>query len=499
MNNWIDELYEIVVAVQSQEVFEDQKTFVDCIPKHSSQVILDSFHELNNPSREVLRQFVRTHFALPEIVNYEEIKAENISDYIDQLWGLLKRDTPQDQGTLIGMPKTYLLPGGRFRECYYWDTFFTSLGFALRKEEELFMKAVENFAFLIDRCGFIPNGNRTYYLTRSQPPFYAVLIGIGTELYGDSFLLKFGGSLVKEYEFWMKGINKLNGRNTYKRVVKVDGHVCNRYYDKSDLPRAESYLYDVQEVGTKGPHPTYRELRAACESGWDHSSRWLRDPSDLSSCEATKIIPIDLNCLLCHMEKMLLRYHSLTGNVTEALRIEQALENRRKMINSLLWSEEYHTYYDYHLVHGGQKRAPSLAMLFPLYFSLASDDQAAHVLKKVESLFLQPGGLLTTLENSGQQWDAPNAWAPLQYVACQAARNYGREDLAHNIMKYWTQNVEKVYDKTGRLMEKYNAYDPGSTAEGGEYSNQIGFGWTNAIYLYFKQQLENSLITKKLI
>jgi len=257
-----------------------------------------------------------------------------INEHITKLWNGLKRQPDIIQsGTLIPLPYPYIIPGGRFREIYYWDSYFTMLGLQKDNQIEMIQNMVDNFTYLIDLYGFVPNGNRTYYLSRSQPPFYALMVKLLAESKGDSIYLKFLSSIEKEYDFWMNGTDRLtNGVKAYRRVVRLpDGEILNRYWDDTNTPRAESYHEDIKtanEAVLKIPgsrqEDVYRNLRAAAESGWDFSSRWLtRDDENkfnLYTIHTTDIIPVDLNSLVYNIELTLIerisksRKHSQSDN-----------------------------------------------------------------------------------------------------------------------------------------------------------------------------------------
>ena len=152
-------------------------------------------------------------------------------------------------------------------------------------------------------------------------------------------------------------------------------------------------------------------------------------------------------------------------------------------IDTYCWNAEKGFYFDYDYVASVQKTSLTLAATFPLYFKIASVIQADKVAAIIEEHFLQSGGLITTTETTKQQWDAPNGWAPLQWIAINGLINYGHNELAENIAKRWMSINEKVYNNTGKMMEKYNVEATDLLAGGGEYDAQDGFGWTNGVYL----------------
>ncbi|MCH5715205.1 hypothetical protein MKP07_02875 [Niabella hibiscisoli] len=302
--------------------------------------------------------------------------------------------------------------------------------------------------------------------------------------------MKYLEALEKEYAFWMKGAESLSGGQADLRIVKMeDGSLLNRYWDAENTPRPEGYALDVALMElAPGNKNLYRNLRAACESGWDFSSRrWLADGKNLHSICTTEIIPVDLNCMMLHLEQTLLDAYTVSDNRNMRIKFETIVAGRVDAIENYLWDEQDKVYKDYHFQHKHHTGSRSLAMLFPLYVGISSAERAAHVLAFVNEYLLKDGGLLTTDVVTEQQWDAPKGWAPLQWVGYKAARQYGDSGLADGIRSSWINNVEHRFAQTGKLMEKYpvvKSYDDKDT--GGEYPNQDGFGWTNGVYLKMK-------------
>ncbi|MES2881464.1 MAG: trehalase family glycosidase, partial [Bacteroidota bacterium] len=202
--------------------------------------------------------------------------------------------------------------GGRFGEIYYWDSYFTMLGLKASGKTAMIENMLKNFSFLIDTLGYIPNGNRSYFLGRSQPPFFAAMVNLlseakkNTKEKNGSVQVKYLPQLLKEYEFWMRGATDLNENNiAVNRVVLLpDGSILNCYSDEFSAPRPESFKEDV-ELAEKllDKKKLFKNLRAACESGWDFSSRWYKNENDFTSIHTTEIIPVDLNCLLYNLEQ----------------------------------------------------------------------------------------------------------------------------------------------------------------------------------------------------
>ena len=491
----MEDLEELFVDVQSQKVFEDQKFFTDSVPKILTIEILKQYRIEKDKKDFKLFEFCEKYFEFPKstATGFVSDRSQTLETHIQLLWDMLTRRTENNGGTLIGLPYPFVVPGGRFREIYYWDSYFTMLGLQVSKRTDLIENMVNNFAYLINEFGFIPNGNRSYFLSRSQPPFFSLMVELLSEEKGKEVLVDYLPQLEKEYGFWMSGQEKLNRDWMAEKhvVLMKDGELLNRYWDSKNEPREESYLDDVLTAKESKAVDTelYRHIRAAAESGWDFSSRWFRDEKDMGSIYTTEIVPIDLNCLLYHLEKAIENAFTIAGKEEEAKKYQVLSNKRKEAIQKYLWDGQGSYYADYDFVKGEVTGKASLSMLFPLFLNLATNERAPLVAKKIENEFLKTGGLVTTLCENGQQWDAPNGWAPLQWVGFKGLMDYGFAALANEIKEKWTHSVETIFKKTGKLTEKYNVVDTGFSAGGGEYPNQDGFGWTNAVYLKLKQSV----------
>ena len=492
--NPIDRYGDLLVAVQMQRIFPDGKTFVDCTPKFPTDTILKKYGQVKDKTGFDLKSFVLDNFTLPvsPTSDYKTDTTRNATEHIKALWPYLKRDADEEApGSRIALPNPYIVPGGRFREVYYWDSYFILLGLKDSGEDQLLESIIDNFAHQIDEVGFIPNGNRTYYLGRSQPPFFAEMVNLLATIKDEkSVYLKYRDAMQKEYDFWMKGASTLGDEAQKGRVVKMaDGSTLNRYYSDRSTPRAESYYEDVKtakEATGREAKDVYLNINAACESGWDFSSRWFAEPDALATIRTTRIIPVDLNALLYNLEKALAKASAFAKDNDAANTLNQAAENRRKAVDKYLWDYKNGIYQDYDLDKSDFTGVPSLAMAYPLYFGLASQKQADDVAKQLRTKFLKPGGLATTLNDNRQQWDYPNGWPPLQWLAIRGLQKYGQRDLAEQVKTNWLALNNQVYKRTGKMLEKYNVVDTTLVAGGGEYANQDGFGWTNGVYLDLK-------------
>src|SRR5215470_5818053 len=334
------ELYgQLFEDVQMQRVFPDGKTFVDAVPHDAPAMIMQRYRDERRMPGFDLTAFVQRNFTVqrPTESTYRSTPGEDVCTHIDNLWHVLERK-PDDArraaySSLLPLPRPYVVPGGRFDEVYYWDSYFTMLGLDESGRHDLARSMVENFASLIDRYGHIPNGNRTYYLSRSQPPFFASMVELIAARSPDptAIYAKFLPALSKEYAFWMEGADALKPGEAHRRVVRLkDGTLLNRYWDDSDSPRDESYREDVEtaRASHRPAAEVYRDLRAGAESGWDFSSRWLADSRTLATIRTTALAPVDLNSVLFHLETTLAKAYALSHDPEKAAELSTRAARR---------------------------------------------------------------------------------------------------------------------------------------------------------------------------
>lgn len=484
--------------VQLSGIFEDSKTFVDLLPlKAPAELQAEYLQQKDKPDFD-LKAFVEANFKdnSMQSLDYVTDTTETMYQHINGMWDRLTRgpDHEPEHSTRVGLPHKYIVPGGRFQEIFYWDSYFTMVGLMLDERQDLAKNMVDNFSYLIDTLGFIPNGTRDYFLTRSQPPFYSAMVNLLADG-NDETLLHYFPQMLKEHEFWMKGSNDLQEDGALYQVVQVhDSIVMNRYWDTGYTPRPEAYKEDYR-LASKLPDSTakkelYNNLRAGATSGIDYSSRWYEVDDDFSSTATTHMIPVDLNSLMYFMETQIAKAYGLQGNTEKQQEFEKMAETRKHFIQTLLWDPEAQFFFDYNFKMGELTDEYTLAATYPLFFNIATPEQAKAVRDKLMADFLKDGGLLTTLKKTGQQWDAPNGWAPLEWMAVNGLLNYGYKEEAKDIMQRWLALNEKVYKNTGKMMEKYNVEDTSLLSGGGEYKTQDGFGWTNGVALGFHHLLE---------
>lgn len=491
-------MYPLFEDVQLQQVFPDGKTFVDCLPKYDLKIINAAYLSQKDEIGFDLKEFVLRYFELPvpHSTHYNSDTSKTVEENIEALWPVLTRNPDKEPGSLIALPYPYIVPGGRFGEIYYWDSYFTMLGLKASGKNEMIENMVKNFSYLIDTLGYIPNGNRHYFIGRSQPPFYSLMVRLLADIKGNIILADYLPQLEKEYNFWMKGTDELTGNKTSaQHVVRMkNGNIMNRYWDNNDTARPESYREDVELAHRSEQEPAniFRDLRAGAESGWDFSCRWFKDENHFSSIHTTEIVPVDLNCLLFQLEQILADAFSLKEEHTTAIQFRSLAEKRKKAIQHFCWNPDAGFYFDYDFTTDQQKNCYSLAAVTPLFLKIATQQQANAVAAIIKEKFLKAGGVISTLATTGQQWDAPNGWAPLHWMTIIGLENYGHTALAKEIAERWIKLNTAVFKRTGKLMEKYNVVDTHLEAGGGEYEGQDGFGWTNGVLLALIKKYSSS-------
>ena len=481
---------DLYADVELAHIFPDSKEFADATAKSPPPEILALYHAKKPNSPEGLKRFVVTHFDLPAQAATPAAVSEQvpIRRHIDALWTLLTRDeqTVAPYSSALPLPRPYVVPGGRFSELYYWDSYFTLLGLAESGRRDLLEDMVKNFADLMDTYGHAPNGTRTYYLSRSQPPFFFAMVSLLSPSDPAAAFARYLPELKTEYAYWMDGANALKPGQAHRHAVALeDGSILNRYWDDSDAPRDESYSEDVVlAAATARPaHEMFRDIRAGAESGWDFSSRWFADSRTKASIDTTEILPIDLNALMFGLENAIRAGCERAGDHDCAEDFAKRAAARRAAIDHYLWDPSRGVYLDYRWTRKEPIDHITAAILYPLFTRVASEEQAASVAKAVEAELLKPGGIVTTTLDTGQQWDWPNGWAPLQWIAVEGLTAYGRKPLAEAIACRWMVNVSRVYRSTGKLVEKYDVIATNQAGGGGEYPTQDGFGWTNGVML----------------
>ena len=430
------------------------------------------------------------NFDLPKplpALNYIQ-QEKDVVAHINNLWTVLARpaDKKIEGSSLLPLPNSYVVPGGRFKEMYYWDSYFSMLGLKESKQYVLLENMVKNFAYLIDTYGHIPNGTRTYYLGRSQPPFFSLMVDLLASVKGDKVYKTYLPQLQKEYNYFMQGAAKLNNGEAFRYVVKTkDGAILNRYWDDMDVPRQESYAEDVaaankacddlamkakwnseaakEKALTTLRKNIYRHLRAAACSGLDFSNKWFADGEHIETIHTTDFIAADLNGLLLHLEDLLAKAYRLKEDKINANLYQSKSVERNRALIKYCWNEELNFFTDYDFIANAKSTAITPMGMFPFCFinlkNLINIERCKKAAKVLKEKLLQAGGLQCTEIGTHQQWDAPNGWAPMQWMSIVALENGNQNELAKDIAQRWVKINKKVYLSTGKLMEKYNVVD----------------------------------------
>jgi alpha,alpha-trehalase len=400
---------------------------------------------------------------------------------------------------LLYLPRPYVVPGGRFNEMYGWDSYFITRGLLRDNEVGLARDMTDNSIYEISHYGMILNANRTYFLTRSQPPFLtAMILGVYERTKDRQWLRSTIPAIDRYYAFW----------TSPPHLVEANG--LSRYFDLGDGPapevvaaerdaqglthydRVREYFraqdvrdYDVSQFYDRAADRLtdlfYKGDRSMRESGFDPSNRFGPFSADI-----IHYTPVCLNVLLYRMEDEASRIQSIVGNASAASEWRARAERRRQRIDSLLWDPEAGLYFDYNFETRQRRRYEFATTFYPLWAGVAKPDQARRVAANLPK-FEVPGGLLTSTVTSGSQWDAPYGWAPLQLIAVEGLRRYGFNADADRLARKFVSLVVDDFDAHGTIVEKYDvrrrSSDLGSGLRFGYTSNEVGFGWTNAAVL----------------
>jgi len=484
-------LGDLFEQVQLSRMYGDGKTFVDLVPAKRVKRITEEYQLQRHLPDFNLQEFIARHFYVFDAdtsSGYVSNPRNTPQQHINELWKVLERRNTRNKGSLLALPYPYITPGGRFREQFYWDSYFIMLGLAANDDYPMVEGMVKNFTYLIRKFGFIPSANRSYFLSRSQPPFFSHMVELLANKKGRrTTIVSYLPYLLAEHRFWTKSdfTFRLRALPEFRRVVRMpDGEILNRYFDDKQTPRPESYKEDVdatQSTDADRIRQVYVDLRAAAESGWDFSSRWLKNPQDITTIHTSDIVPVDLNCLLFHLEELIAEAYKVLFQPLLAQRFKKQANARKQAVLKYCWSEKNKFFYDYDFVKKCPAPALTIAGMFPLFTGIATPEQAESAAATLRKDLLKSGGLQTTLEDTGQQWDSPNGWAPLQWVAIKGLRRYGFDELADEVKRRWVKTNLQVYTRDYKMVEKYNVVETLGGAGGGEYPLQDGFGWTNGV------------------
>ncbi|KAJ2742314.1 hypothetical protein GGI20_004576 [Coemansia sp. BCRC 34301] len=508
-------------------LFADDKTFVDKPTLHPPSTVLANFAAINGStaSRSALAQFVADNFGqegselLPVPLEIEDNPAflTKVNDtllrafgrVVNGYWGTLVRR--QDFSLCAGcvssmLPLKYhfVVPGGRFRESYYWDTYFAIEGLLRSGLYDLSKSTIRDLLDFVDTHGFVPNGARVYYLNRSQPPLLSLMVALYYDHTKDlAFVVDALPRLQREHAFWQSEAH----------VVAVNNVTLNRYYVDSDGPRPEAYAKDYELAHNVSDGPgvqasVYADMATGAETGWDYSTRWVKTPNAspdrlLFGIRTRQVVPVELNAILYQVEQTLSAFVALT-NCTSSPDYAALARTRRSAMDRVFYDKGSGLFFDYLLDENRRSSVLSPASLWP-YWAFgpnATDGGDGRAFETVDKILgKNPGGFPATLVRSGQQWDYPSAWPPLQYVLMRGALTAGHSGVALTLAQSFVDSVFCAWYATGgsipgvleksqaavdsgHMFEKFDSEVVGRQGGGGEYVVQAGFGWTNGVLIW---------------
>jgi alpha,alpha-trehalase len=441
---------------------------------------------------------------------------------------------------LLFLPNSYVVPGGRFNEMYGWDSYFIILGLVRDGRVELARGMVENFFFEIEHYGTVLNANRTYYLTRSQPPFLTSMI---MEVYNaekaaghddKQWLARAYNFASRDYQMWMRDPHLADNTGLSRYYDFGTGPAPESLQDETGLRRkvigyfllhpqldrtyviakgtelaqqatGPDYTVEVCDVAKTMARPGcdtsstvqlsgdyYKGDRSMRESGFDISFRF--EPYGAATHH---FAPVCLNSLLYKTEKDLEEISQLLGKSAESVQWKQRAEDRKQKINKYLWDDQRGLFVDYDLRTGTKSTYQYVTTFYPLWAGLASPQQARAVARNVK-VFDEPGGLVTSTSDTGGQWDYPYGWAPLESLAVDGLRRNGYAADADRISYNFLSTVAENFRREGTIREKYDVVTRSSEAHvsAGYQANVVGFGWTNGVFLELLQQMPKEMVDR---
>eukprot|EP01062_Namystynia_karyoxenos_P002609 TRINITY_DN10920_c0_g1_i1.p1 TRINITY_DN10920_c0_g1~~TRINITY_DN10920_c0_g1_i1.p1 ORF type:complete len:535 (+),score=158.65 TRINITY_DN10920_c0_g1_i1:422-2026(+) len=493
------------------QVFNYSKTFVDRPTCTSVADVLQALEALGpNATTEQLRSFVLHHFwkaghevhkVQPADWQPQPAFLTNISDplyreFAESVHGkwqsLVRRfnftGLCENCSSAIRVGEhAFVVPGGRFREFYYWDTYWALEGLYVSEMWATAREVLLGLLQMVSSFGFVPNGARIYYLNRSQPPMLIQMVRRYVEASGDTaFLDAHISTLLSELEWW----------EAHRRVSLPGGAGLSRYAVRSAAPRPESYWEDsmiAESLPTQAARETFwSEIAGAAESGWDFSSRWLQDDTELVTIHTSDIVPADLNAILLRNEDTMSEWLAERGDAAGAKRLADRASRRRAAMRTFLWNGTDAQWHDWDLAQQRQLTGYYASNFVPLWGGQRVGPSATATVGALAER-LEEGGFATSTVDSGEQWDSTNAWPPLQHFMAAGLLKTGLPSgatQARFLADAWVASNYCGWKVTGRghMFEKYDSEWPGAAGGGGEYEVQAGFGWTNGVVLWMLKQ-----------
>lgn len=519
---------DIVNVIQTSRIFKDSKTFVDLKLKRDPLSVQNDFETLvhNNPklSIDLLKHFVIDSFDLSPEAEFEDWDPQdwsedvgfllnNIKDpslrfaliEVHVLWKVLSKKSAQDiiekpyLSTLVTVPNGFIIPGGRFKETYYWDTYWIIRGLLLSNMIGTAKGIIENFLYMIEQYGFIPNGTRTYYLHRSQPPYLISMI--------HKYALK-----SDDWKFVEKALPLLEQEMAFfegKRSLEIDfegrTHRVFRYGSDCCGPRPEAYVEDSELAEhfetSEEKEEFFLHIKSAAESGWDFSSRWMiaKDGTNrgtLLDAKTNLILPVDLNALMFKNYSDMSRFFARFGDDEKASLYKRKAMDLLNAITVIFWDPNEEMWFDFDLINNKRRLYFYASNLVPLWAKAYPEEQTDQVAAAAisymdrEGVIDHEGGVPASKMKTGQQWDF-YCWPPLQHMIVSGlnkTKNANAERVAFNVAKtYVKAALVSCDDGTDKCLmyEKYDPEESGMAGGGGEYEVQVGFGWSNGVLIDF--------------
>ncbi|VDP01718.1 unnamed protein product [Soboliphyme baturini] len=474
----------VVKSVKEGRIFKQSNK----IAQYSLEIVYDAFLHLKNASDPVeLKAFVDMHFSEPgsELQDCIPVDWQRepksftfIKDMRYRLWAYdihlkwkhlcrrVKDSVRKNEQlhSLIPVPRQFIVPGGRFREYYYWDSYWIIKGLLLSGMNITARHMIENLAYMIDKFGFVPNGGRIYYKNRSHPPMLAMAVhAYYLATYDSDFVKTLLPTIERELKFW--------DRNRSVTVRTKSGALAAlyQYRVEAGYPRPESYWEDVRTAAAQKTErdkaKLWSNIASACESGWDFSSRWSGRKQDftLDSIRTSEIVPVDLNALICGNRHILSKLFAVAGDDVNAMKYERQFQQATAAVEDAFWDSSHGVWHDINLAVQQRTTDYYASDFFPLFT-----------------------GCVRHKKDIGS-WDQPNSWPHLNHVLIEGLRSTDEpvaKQLAFKLAKKWLETNYIVYIRSGgKMFEKYNVFTCDTAGRGGEYDVQEGFGWTNGVVL----------------
>ena len=413
------------------------------------------------------------------------VEVQHVRKFIKENWKYTIRANTRDSGSLIGMPKPYSVPSisGMFQEMYYWDTYYINVGLIGDGNLEQAKNNVEDIVYMVNRFGFMPNGNRTYYTSASQAPYLSMMIRDVYEISKDKeWLKKILPALEKEYSFWMKERITAVGLNQYSSGTVTDSLLISSF---EAWGARLGKNFDTSIAKTDEEKSVFSSnCSAEGESGWDLNPRFENRCKDFC--------PLDLNCYLYMYEQNFAFFYQELGMVNESKWISLA-EKRKALVNKYLYNSADGLFYDYDYANKKLSKILAGSEMTVLWSELATKEQAATIQKIALPRLEYAHGIVACEPGERKysyQWDYPNGWPCIQYLAIKGLLNYGYKSDAKRVAAKYVNMVTTVFNQTNNLWEKYNVVD-GTIHTTNEYGLPALLDWTAGVYVYASDLIYN--------